>query len=183
MLLTRSPLEHPRKGLSARLACVKHAASVRPEPGSNSPTKTLTTNTTNKHKSTGIQSTLLSSQKTTTHRKQPQPRSHPRGTRSQFPVDFAGARPRGSHPASPGGLPAQALTTTCERPEDDLADRPMIVEAIHPPGSCPLLYSTRSVSWVQTGFRNPHRPVQPSDNAEGVAPWGASVGSRRAVPE
>ena len=39
MLLTRSPLEYPRKGLSARLACVKHAASVRPEPGSNSPTK------------------------------------------------------------------------------------------------------------------------------------------------
>jgi hypothetical protein len=29
------------KGLSARLACVKHAASVRPEPGSNSPTKTM----------------------------------------------------------------------------------------------------------------------------------------------
>src|SRR5205823_13475238 len=26
------------KGLTARLACVKHAASVRPEPGSNSPT-------------------------------------------------------------------------------------------------------------------------------------------------
>src|SRR5690606_1868408 len=28
------------KGLSARLPCVKHAASVRPEPGSNSPPKT-----------------------------------------------------------------------------------------------------------------------------------------------
>ena len=27
------------KGLSARLACMKHAASVRPEPGSNSPLK------------------------------------------------------------------------------------------------------------------------------------------------
>src|SRR5690348_16479026 len=40
VLLTRSPLEYPRKGLSARLACIKHAASVRPEPGSNSPTKT-----------------------------------------------------------------------------------------------------------------------------------------------
>src|ERR1700754_2828346 len=40
VLLTRSPLEYPRKGLSARLACVKHAASVRPEPGSNSPLKT-----------------------------------------------------------------------------------------------------------------------------------------------
>ena len=39
VLLTRSPLEYPRKGLSARLACVKHAASVRPEPGSNSPSK------------------------------------------------------------------------------------------------------------------------------------------------
>jgi hypothetical protein len=40
VLLTRSPLEHPQKGLSVRLACVKHAASVRPEPGSNSPNKT-----------------------------------------------------------------------------------------------------------------------------------------------
>ena len=37
VLLTRSPLEYPRRGLSARLACVKRAASVRPEPGSNSP--------------------------------------------------------------------------------------------------------------------------------------------------
>lgn len=39
VLLTRSPLEYPRRGLSVRLACVKHAASVRPEPGSNSPNK------------------------------------------------------------------------------------------------------------------------------------------------
>ncbi len=39
VLLTRSPLEYPAKGLSVRLACVKHAASVRPEPGSNSPNK------------------------------------------------------------------------------------------------------------------------------------------------
>ena len=37
VLLTRSPLEYSRRSLSARLACVKHAASVRPEPGSNSP--------------------------------------------------------------------------------------------------------------------------------------------------
>ena len=41
MLLTRSPLVYPRKGLTARLACVKHAASVRPEPGSNSPLKSI----------------------------------------------------------------------------------------------------------------------------------------------
>jgi hypothetical protein len=39
VLLTRSPLEHLRRDLSVRLACVKHAASVRPEPGSNSPNK------------------------------------------------------------------------------------------------------------------------------------------------
>ena len=37
VLLTRSPLLHPRRGFTVRLACVKHAASVRPEPGSNSP--------------------------------------------------------------------------------------------------------------------------------------------------
>lgn len=35
VLLTRSPLTRR----SVRLACVKHAASVRPEPGSNSPNK------------------------------------------------------------------------------------------------------------------------------------------------
>ena len=45
MLLTRSPLSfhfHSRKNFHknhVRLACVKHAASVRPEPGSNSPNK------------------------------------------------------------------------------------------------------------------------------------------------
>ena len=41
-LLTRPPLEYPIPGrnpssnIPVRLACVKHAASVRPEPGSNS---------------------------------------------------------------------------------------------------------------------------------------------------
>src|SRR3954453_3940628 len=39
VLLPRSPLVYPRRGLTARLACVKHAARVRPEPGSNSPLK------------------------------------------------------------------------------------------------------------------------------------------------
>ena len=39
VLLTRSPLVYSRRSLTARLACVKHAASVRPEPGSNSPLK------------------------------------------------------------------------------------------------------------------------------------------------
>ena len=31
--------------VSARLACVRHAASVRPEPGSNSPKKVIQTST------------------------------------------------------------------------------------------------------------------------------------------
>ena len=42
VLLTRSPLtktQYKYQARSVRLACVKHAASVRPEPGSNSPSK------------------------------------------------------------------------------------------------------------------------------------------------
>jgi hypothetical protein len=41
VLLTRSPLRHTvtyDQVCVARLACIRHAASVRPEPGSNSPT-------------------------------------------------------------------------------------------------------------------------------------------------
>ena len=44
MLLTRSPLHLPRcchRLGAVRLACVRHAASVRPEPGSNSPSRSL----------------------------------------------------------------------------------------------------------------------------------------------
>ena len=46
MLLTRSPLSLHRycyRMESVRLACVRHAASVRPEPGSNSPSRFLDT--------------------------------------------------------------------------------------------------------------------------------------------
>ena len=35
-LLTRPPLFHPRRDFTVRLECVMHAASVHPEPGSNS---------------------------------------------------------------------------------------------------------------------------------------------------
>ena len=37
VLLTRSPLALVLRPKPARLACLRHAASVRPEPGSNSP--------------------------------------------------------------------------------------------------------------------------------------------------
>src|SRR2546430_7473451 len=104
VLLTRSPLEYPRKGLSARLACVKHAASVRPEPGSNSPTKTLEKNPGKKspktapnqtpkdpvrHRQepktigTGITNTLLSSQRTTP----------PEATPPHYPARFVASNP------------------------------------------------------------------------------------------
>ena len=65
VLLTRSPLEHPHQksgGLSVRLACVKHAASVRPEPGSNSPkkqTKKLTGKKQRNQQNNNKQQTLL----------------------------------------------------------------------------------------------------------------------------
>ena len=41
VLLTRPPLIRSRRNFIARLACVRHAASVRPEPGSNSQFKSL----------------------------------------------------------------------------------------------------------------------------------------------
>ena len=43
-LLTRSPLGHLRTNTKSlvRLACIRHAASVHPEPGSNSPQKNFT---------------------------------------------------------------------------------------------------------------------------------------------
>ena len=48
------------KGLSARLTCVKHAASVRPEPGSNSPL-----NSSDNHSFVTVNSWLLSPGKRT----------------------------------------------------------------------------------------------------------------------
>ena len=41
MLLTRSPLSHPLRDNRVRLACVRHAASVDSEPGSNSHVKAI----------------------------------------------------------------------------------------------------------------------------------------------
>jgi hypothetical protein len=58
-------------GFIVRLACVKHAASVRPEPGSNSPQKSV--HTTHKKQAARVQSgqrtiiklTIINSTKTT----------------------------------------------------------------------------------------------------------------------
>ena len=88
MLTCYSPVRRSStpKGLSARLACVKHAASVRPEPGSNSPTKifgksiptiqkeiaeekpAIKQTMTGHNLALAYPNTLLSSQETNTHR-------------------------------------------------------------------------------------------------------------------
>src|SRR5690606_28062545 len=115
VLLTRSPLEYPRRGLSARLACVKHAASVRPEPGSNSPTKTgkpkpgkqkcqthqpAENPPTSRHKKpgTGLSDTLLSSQRPITHQKPPRKSRQAPGAQPHPPRH---RNRRFYHPSSP----------------------------------------------------------------------------------
>jgi hypothetical protein len=69
VLLTRSPLEYPQAGLSVRLACVKHAASVRPEPGSNSPTKTCCAPRSNERSDFGMCRSMI----LTDFKRQPDP--------------------------------------------------------------------------------------------------------------
>ena len=68
MLLTRSPLSPKTQALldPVRLACVKHAASVHPEPGSNSPTKT---------KNIGSSQKTIQQKQTPTIKKQNVPKS------------------------------------------------------------------------------------------------------------
>ncbi len=61
LLTCYSPVRHSctPKGLTVRLACVKHAASVRPEPGSNSPLKNI-----DSHKGESSTSTSLKPDRT-----------------------------------------------------------------------------------------------------------------------
>ena len=50
VFLTRPPLgSAPEGAVLARLACVRHAASVRPEPGSNSPKEKFNTSSAHEH--------------------------------------------------------------------------------------------------------------------------------------
>ena len=76
VLLTRSPLIHPQQvtGFIVRLACVKHAASVRPEPGSNSPSK-------NRKKKTQQTKTGQNQSKNHTTQPHPQPKKVTNTTR------------------------------------------------------------------------------------------------------
>ena len=57
-LLTRAPLSSPRRMNHVRLACVRHAASVRSEPGSNSPVYTEKLNPFFCFKETSLEPTI-----------------------------------------------------------------------------------------------------------------------------
>jgi hypothetical protein len=90
------------KGLSARLACVKHAASVRPEPGSNSPLRS-----NDNHPPGSCQ----------TKQKQSQQESYlAKGIQNQNNQ----TRPQKSHPATPvEDLKALAFSTLLSSQETD----------------------------------------------------------------
>ena len=100
MLLTRSPLIQNQKTdpFTVRLACVKHAASVRPEPGSNSPNKTNKTRpqpTTNSQPEPNVSTTV---QKTRPGPTQPQTKQGARQTKTkQNPKNHTNTRSPQGH--------------------------------------------------------------------------------------
>ena len=77
MLLTRSPLSPKTQAFldPVRLACVKHAASVHPEPGSNSPTKTKNKTHQNSRQKNGSSQKTIQQKQTPTIKKQNVPKS------------------------------------------------------------------------------------------------------------
>jgi hypothetical protein len=99
VLLTRSPLVYPRKGLTVRLACVKHAASVRPEPESNSPNKNQTV------RNNPIQTTSQNWQKTTTPPKRENKRRGKNKNNKQKPPNTL-LSSQTTHPFRPCNQPA-----------------------------------------------------------------------------
>ena len=103
VLLTRSPLIHTHqkgKRFTVRLACVKHAASVRPEPGSNSPNKTNKTPTNPKTRANQSNS-QYKAQKTRPHSPtQPQAKPRARQTKNKQPQETTQTR----SPPEPNGI-------------------------------------------------------------------------------
>ncbi len=172
MLTCYSPVRRSStpKGLSARLACVKHAASVRPEPGSNSPTKTVEKNPgNNKIVTKGIQPTPKKAsagvQKILWHWHYKHPvefskNNHtPTTTGTNQPP--SGQLPHVTCPDRPRQVPVWNFLRTIPRQarQNHLVDvlaggscRPAggaTLAALHPPGSCGLCYFSRSASQSQ----------------------------------
>ena len=85
VLLTRSPLiQNQQAGpFTVRLACVKHAASVRPEPGSNSPNKTNKIQAPTNHKQIASQNPTSVQQSRKPDQAQPNPKKRARQTKTK----------------------------------------------------------------------------------------------------
>ena len=111
MLLTRSPLTHPPENPGnrrVRLACVKHAASVRPEPGSNSP---------NKKQSPEENHPPPNTTRGTSGRPQPKNSKTKTGTKTKQTVDKqTHYRVHKQHPHKPETPPQQDRTTGQAQP-------------------------------------------------------------------
>ena len=107
VLLTRSPLihtHHKGRRFTVRLACVKHAASVRPEPGSNSPNKTNKTPTkphTTKHEAKPEQQSEKA-QKTRPHSPTQPPTTTARSQANQNKTSPKNHTQQTSHAQPPG---------------------------------------------------------------------------------
>ena len=94
VLLTRSPLiQNQQAGpFTVRLACVKHAASVRPEPGSNSPNKTNKTRpqpTTNSQPEPNVSTTVQKTRPGPTQPPQQREPGKPKQNKPQKPHKHA----------------------------------------------------------------------------------------------
>ena len=103
VLLTRSPLIHTRRCFSVRLACVKHAASVRPEPGSNSPTMSEKKSSPIKPTRHTPDQTVQSASKKQTYRSQ----NH------RHAVEFSKNTPTPDPPENPG-LTGGVISPSCD---------------------------------------------------------------------
>ena len=148
VLLTRSPLVYPRRSLTARLACVKHAASVRPEPGSNSPLKN---HKQNNEKQTPTRKTTFPVKENPHHdtnnpHTKTQRKSHRRRPRGKKCIDFQNTllssqksttTPRTNHTSQPQRQPNQPypISRTGSNPVPHLEDTAGIgVGDNRPPG-------------------------------------------------
>ena len=145
MLLTRSPLSYPLRGNRVRLACVRHAASVDSEPGSNSHVKCAV------------------------HRRRPFRRSGGSQLLTRSPVDLALALfsyfvfgewsirlATNSHPLTLDGRPPSRLATRRQtgptrRPSSSSLSGPALERSVRPLSLCLHALS----SFQRTGYSSP----------------------------
>src|SRR5690606_35308240 len=131
VLLTRSPLIQPVQApvFIVRLACVKHAASVRPEPGSNSPIKTKSTQPTNNHKQAASQpDTKIHNRKTPAQHTQPRNEEPGQAHQTKNKTEHPHTNQKSQHAGIPHGIkklgtPLSSQKTNTRRSSADTSAR------------------------------------------------------------